>query len=259
MDRARREGHPPLKGPDAALTLDAKLQQAVYQAFGARAGVVVVADGRSGEILAAVSGPSFDPNEIGRDWQQLRADPRSPLIERVGGGLYPVLRADGSPLLQADKVAGHPWFGENPFPLYPGASSALQIDGAVLFSPLMLLAIAAQLPGSESRAFFPVLVRSQTVEGEATPNPLADPSKSYVPSVEETEARPGWKLFALRGPKFRESPPFQVMLGRTDGGEAPLAFAFVIENAEAADAARLRDGLLPVLLNWTRRAPGKQG
>lgn len=242
MDRSRVDGHPPLKGPNITLTLDAEIQKAIYEVFQPRAGVVVVADRESGEILAAVSGPSFDPNEIARDWQELRADPRSPLIERVGSGLYPVLRADGQPLLR-EGIASHSWLAENPFPLYPGASSAVEIDSAILYSPLMLLQVAGQVP---------------TRDGPLTPRLLVDDKtpapQAKVPSLEGwREAGQGWEVCEMRGPKFRDSQPFQVVLGRSRGEKSDLVFATVIENADTADGHRLVQELLSCLTVWSKQ------
>ena len=60
-------------------------------------GAVVAIEPSTGKILAMVSSPSYDPNllathdaeEQGRDWQQLRDDPGSPLINRAIAETYP--------------------------------------------------------------------------------------------------------------------------------------------------------------------------
>lgn len=244
MDDTRQKGGPPLKGPSQGLTLDSSLQSLLYRKFQPRAGAVVVADSGSGEILAAVSCPSFDPNQIARDWQELRADPRSPLIERVGGGLYPVLRPDGGPLVSPRDRIGHPWFADNPFPGYPGASSAVDIEGTALFSPLMLLQIGGQAAGSLEPRLLP---RSPSGAAVATPQ------------VEVTERRDGWELTALRGPKFRESPPFEVLLGRRQQKTRGLVFAAVVEDAGPADAAWMSKELVAAIESWARKVPEVPG
>lgn len=236
MDRQRRAGHPALKGPDAVLTLDAALQEAIYRAFSPRHGAVVVARGE-GEILAAVSGPSFDPNGIGRDWQILQNDPGSPLIERVGGGLYPVRRLDGGELLSGQKLEGHPWLSDNPFPGFPGASSAVLLQESLLISPLMLLQMAGQKP-SETTPRPRLLAEEEEDAVDASP---------FAVPLPGTGSRSGeFELFTLLGPKFLESPPFQVLLGRRVDGSA-MTFAVVIEAGSEADTALFVERLLPLL------------
>lgn len=77
------------KGNDVQLTLDNNYQQAAYQALGNRKGAVVVLNRRTGEVLAMVSRPMFNPNSIDVDWDKLREDTNSPLLNRASQGLYP--------------------------------------------------------------------------------------------------------------------------------------------------------------------------
>ena len=78
----------PRAGHDLRLTLDLDLQLTAEQALGSRAGAVVAMDPRTGEILAMVSHPDFDPNDfthgIGRqEWQKLVKDPQNPLMNKA--------------------------------------------------------------------------------------------------------------------------------------------------------------------------------
>jgi hypothetical protein len=238
MDRERHRDHPPLKGPDAVLTIDANLQKALYQAFSPRSGAVAVAEQETGEILAAVSAPSFDPNTIGGDFQELRNDSDSPLIERVGGGLYPVRGAGGGALLRLPP--GHRWLAETPFPFYPGASAAVELDGQVLLSPLMLLQLAGQL--GPNRGLEPRLIhQSLSIEG------LKRPAPPPLPALAGWQTSGAFQLLVLPGPRFRQSPPFLVLLGRRSKGPQPLAFAAVVEKAGLGEAERLAAALLPLL------------
>lgn len=77
------------KGNDVHLTLDNNYQQAAYNALGNRKGAVVVLNRRTGEVLAMVSRPMFNPNSIDADWDKLREDSNSPLLNRASQGLYP--------------------------------------------------------------------------------------------------------------------------------------------------------------------------
>jgi penicillin-binding protein 2 len=52
----------PVPGADVKLTIDAPLQKAAETALGGKEGAVVILDPRTGEILALVSHPNYDPN-----------------------------------------------------------------------------------------------------------------------------------------------------------------------------------------------------
>ncbi|PTW90935.1 cell elongation-specific peptidoglycan D,D-transpeptidase [Microbacteriaceae bacterium MWH-Ta3] len=85
------------RGATVQLTLDPEIQKAAWNALGDNAGSVVALDPTTGRILAMVSKPAYDPNElaahdtetvIGR-YQQLLVDESAPLVNRaISGGLY---------------------------------------------------------------------------------------------------------------------------------------------------------------------------
>jgi cell division protein FtsW (lipid II flippase) len=81
------ERHP--RGNDVNMTLDMRVQQAADRALGARRGSVVALDPRTGEVLALVGHPSFDPSLVASHWRSLQRDPRRPLLCRPTQGLYP--------------------------------------------------------------------------------------------------------------------------------------------------------------------------
>jgi len=75
-------------GQDLKLTLDLDLQRVAEQDLGDANGAVIAMDPRTGEILALVSHPNFDPNDfavrIRRDaWNKLITDPRHPLMNKA--------------------------------------------------------------------------------------------------------------------------------------------------------------------------------
>lgn len=81
-------------GADVQLTIDRALQAWVARRLGEESAAVVALDLMDGGILAYASSPGFDPNlfvgGISREnWQALLKDPRRPLIDKCGGGLYP--------------------------------------------------------------------------------------------------------------------------------------------------------------------------
>lgn len=81
------------KGKDLDLTIDIRLQQAAYDAFGDEAGAAVVLDVHTGEILAFVSAPGFDPNLFVdgisvKNWNNLLYDEKTPLTDKAIAGQY---------------------------------------------------------------------------------------------------------------------------------------------------------------------------
>lgn len=76
-------------GNDVELTLDVRLQEAAYEALGERRGSVVLLDVQSGEVLALVSRPSYNPNRLDEQWATLHKQAEAPLLNRALQGLYP--------------------------------------------------------------------------------------------------------------------------------------------------------------------------
>jgi len=85
---------PPVSGNNLRLSLDINLQEAAETAFGDRRGALVAMDPTTGDVLAFVSKPGFDPNLFveGIDptnWQELNESPDKPLLNRPLRGAYP--------------------------------------------------------------------------------------------------------------------------------------------------------------------------
>ncbi|MGN0278374.1 MAG: peptidoglycan D,D-transpeptidase FtsI family protein [Lachnospiraceae bacterium] len=77
-------------GDNVITTLDVNLQEIAYQSLGFYKGAIIVSEPSTGKILAMVSKPDFDPNEIDAIWNDLLADKESSvLLNRVTQGLYP--------------------------------------------------------------------------------------------------------------------------------------------------------------------------
>lgn len=89
---ARAEGQP---GQDVVVSLDASLQDFVTKRCAAEQSVsCVVLDAVTGDVIALVSSPSYDPMAFSTGltqamWQELTTDPRNPLSNKVIAGLYP--------------------------------------------------------------------------------------------------------------------------------------------------------------------------
>ncbi|MBI1833882.1 MAG: penicillin-binding protein 2 [Candidatus Andersenbacteria bacterium] len=92
----------PVAGQDISLTLDSELQEFIFGLFSERdgkrkegdavvKGAAVVVDPRNGEVLAAVSYPSFDPNAFSQGGNKGAAaimDANQPLFNRFSDGTY---------------------------------------------------------------------------------------------------------------------------------------------------------------------------
>ncbi len=74
-----------VKGVDLHLTIDMGLQETLYDALGDLRGAVVAQVPQTGEILAVVSKPSFDPNRVA----DFLSSPDQPFFNRAFGGVYP--------------------------------------------------------------------------------------------------------------------------------------------------------------------------
>jgi penicillin-binding protein 2 len=75
-------------GKQLKLTIDIDLQIAAEEALGDKNGAIVAMDPHTGEILAMVSRPTFDPNDfavhVSRDqWNNLVTDPEKPLLNKA--------------------------------------------------------------------------------------------------------------------------------------------------------------------------------
>ncbi len=86
--------HAPVSGKNLILTVDTKIQTLAEKALGERVGAVVVLKPATGEILAMVSYPYFNPNIFNKDnassaYNELAKDIHKPLINRTVGAVYP--------------------------------------------------------------------------------------------------------------------------------------------------------------------------
>lgn len=77
-------------GNTVITTFDSNLQKAAYNALGAYDGAIIVMEPSTGKILAMVSKPDFNPNDIDDIWDSIINDADSSvLVNRVTQGLYP--------------------------------------------------------------------------------------------------------------------------------------------------------------------------
>ena len=86
----RDEGIP---GSTLPLTIDMRIQNIAYKKMKDESGAAVLIDIYTGEILALVSTPSFDPNKFNRgltteEWKEISSNERNALLNKALGGLY---------------------------------------------------------------------------------------------------------------------------------------------------------------------------
>jgi peptidoglycan glycosyltransferase len=87
----------PSEGASIETTINPKAQQAAADALGSNTGAIVAINWRTGEILALVTSPSYDPNDLATHdmkaseaaWKRLEADTSRPLANRPAREIYP--------------------------------------------------------------------------------------------------------------------------------------------------------------------------
>ena len=90
----RLSSRPAIPGQNIVLSIDIQLQKLIEDLYGPRRGALVAMDPKTGEVLAFVSKPTFDPNLFveGIDvenWQALSESIEKPLLNRALRGTYP--------------------------------------------------------------------------------------------------------------------------------------------------------------------------
>ncbi len=122
IDYLERED--PVPGHNLHLTFDVDLQRAAMESLEkrinqlrsegnryAQRGSAVAMDPNTGAILALASYPSYDPNKIREDYQELSEDTRRPLVNYTINGAYPIGSAykmvTGAAALETGKISGH--------------------------------------------------------------------------------------------------------------------------------------------------------
>jgi penicillin-binding protein 2 len=131
----------PVPGKSLKLTIDLDVQEAAEKALGPRSGAIVAIDPRTGEVLALVSHPAFDPNDFAirihrTEWNKLITDPEHPLMDKA----IQAQLAPGSTFKIIEATAG----------LQEGIAQTLQVDchgGAVFYGRYFKCWISARHQG----------------------------------------------------------------------------------------------------------------
>src|SRR5450830_1265777 len=90
----RLSSQPSTPGDTVKLSIDIKLQKLIEDMYGERRGALVALNAKTGEVLAFVSKPTFDPNLFvegidQENWQMLNESIDKPLLNRALRGTYP--------------------------------------------------------------------------------------------------------------------------------------------------------------------------
>jgi penicillin-binding protein 2 len=85
---------PPVPGTNLVLSIDIELQKVIEEAFGDFRGALVAIEPETGDVLAYVSRPGFDPNLFvdgidSQSWSELNTSLDRPLMNRPLSGTYP--------------------------------------------------------------------------------------------------------------------------------------------------------------------------
>lgn len=77
-------------GDTVVSTLNVRMQEVAFKSLGAFKGAIIVTEVETGRVLAMVSKPDFDPNQIASEWEDIiNDDDSSVLLNRVTHGQYP--------------------------------------------------------------------------------------------------------------------------------------------------------------------------
>ena len=164
---------PQKDGEDIHLTIDARLQSALYDTYRNDKSCTAAINPKTGEVLALVSTPSYDSNDfvVGMSenrWKELNEDKDSPMYNRFaqswcpGSSLKPIVGAIGitSDRLDPEKDMGHSglswqkngsWGGYKVTTLHEYSGSA-NLKNSLVYSDNIYFAKAALQIGAETLA-----------------------------------------------------------------------------------------------------------
>jgi penicillin-binding protein 2 len=197
----------PRSGSNIYLTIDKRIQEAAEAAFAGKKGTVVAMNPTTGEILAMVSRPSYDPNLFaqrlaGEEWQRIINDPTHPLQNRAFQAQYPpgsvfklivaIAGLESGALTRETKFTcpGYFYLGNAKFDDWKkGGHGTLDLRSAIVNSCNVYFYQAGLKVGIEeitrvARAFG---------LGDAPGLGLGDESKGHLPNPEpRRRGQPGW-------------------------------------------------------------------
>ncbi|QMT18288.1 penicillin-binding transpeptidase domain-containing protein [Planococcus maritimus] len=162
----------PIDGEDVELTIDAELQTAAYDSMQGEPGAAAAVSPETGETLALISSPGFDPNEFiagisGERYAELSDDPLNPLFTRFaasyapGSTIKPVTAAIGMEAGTLDpqqglEIDGQTWQKDSSWGsyrvsrLHPEAPNPIDLNKALVYSDNIYFARQALEMGTDT-------------------------------------------------------------------------------------------------------------
>lgn len=160
-----------VNGENISLTIDAELQKKIFTSMKGEPGASAAVDPQTGETLALVSSPSFEPTEFmlgvsGERYKKLSEDPLKPLFNRFaaayapGSSLKPITAVIGMEkgTLKPEKglsISGQTWQKDSSWGAYrvsrlhPEAPNPLNLKNALIYSDNIYFAQQALAIGKE--------------------------------------------------------------------------------------------------------------
>lgn len=196
--------HRPIQGSDLQLTLDADIQDALYDAMSGQRGAAIVLSIPDGETLAMVSLPTFDPNRLDEQWETLNADPNNPFFNRALQGSYQPGGAMETPLMMGALLSAQPLDSEIEDGSAPFDLNGLEItcavrlplmpltlrDGYAFACPTPFVRLGESLGNIRLQSLFDQvqsLTQYRLIPAQSTPNETPTPEVTTIPLTSEEE------------------------------------------------------------------------
>ncbi len=199
----------PQSGSNIYLTIDKRIQEAAETALGDKKGTVVAMNPTTGEMLAMVSHPSYDPNVFAQrisaeEWRQLATDPTHPMGNRAFQAQYPpgsifklmvtIAGLESGALTPETKFydPGYFYLGNQRFDDWKkGGHGTLDLRGAIVNSCNVYFYQAGLKVGIDDI----VKTAREFGLGEAPGLGLGDEAKGNLPNPQpRRRGQPGWSL-----------------------------------------------------------------
>jgi len=182
----------PRQGDDVVLTLDSRLQSIAYNALKGKMGSVVALDPQTGEVLAMVSQPSFNPTNLDQKWNEI------------------ISQEEKKPLGEKQRPLEHRYFS-----LYPPGSTMKVVTSAALLRSGLNTTDLYQCQGSTIINGQVIREQNDRAHGWVNYNmALAESCNTYFATF-GVQAGDQVFLSAVKGFGFGQTIPFELKVPRS--------------------------------------------